>query len=186
MTDKLLLVGAGGLGRTVLEHVIHKYDCAFLDDGYEVGTEICGVKVVGRLSDLGHLFSKYRLLLVTIGNNDVRKKIMTEALEIGYELISAICQSSYISPFSKIGKGCIILNNVCIQNGSVVGEGVILNPGVEIHHDSRVDDYVLIYTNSVIRTGARVKSNVKIGSNCTVSNNQLIGNDTVINDGVTI
>lgn len=31
--EKLLLVGAGGFGRVVLEHAIELYDCAFLDDG---------------------------------------------------------------------------------------------------------------------------------------------------------
>ena len=33
MKEKLLLVGAGGLGRVVSEHAGKIYDCAFLDDG---------------------------------------------------------------------------------------------------------------------------------------------------------
>ena len=34
-----------------------------------------------------------------------------------------------------------------------------LNPGVEIHHDSEVQDYALIYTNTVVRSLAVVGAN---------------------------
>ena len=37
MKEKLLLVGAGGFGRVVLEHAQKHFDCAFVDDGYETG-----------------------------------------------------------------------------------------------------------------------------------------------------
>ena len=52
MTDKLLLVGAGGLGRVTLEHAMEKYQCNFVDDSYPVGMEICGAPVVGAIADL--------------------------------------------------------------------------------------------------------------------------------------
>lgn len=37
MASKLLLVGAGGFGRVVLEHAIKQYKCALVDDGQELG-----------------------------------------------------------------------------------------------------------------------------------------------------
>ena len=49
-----------------------------------------------------------------------------------------------------------------------------LNPGVEIHHDSSVGDYDLIYTNSVVRTYAKVGKCVRIGSNVTICNNATV------------
>ena len=58
--EKLLLVGAGGFGRVVLEHARQEYECAFLDDGCEIGTEICGFNVAGKLNDLKTLYPKYR------------------------------------------------------------------------------------------------------------------------------
>lgn len=82
--ERLLLIGAGGFGRVASELAIQKYDCAFVDDGVEVGTEICGVKVIGRVSDLPKLFDTYKLLVVTIGNNAVRERIYDTAEKIGY------------------------------------------------------------------------------------------------------
>ena len=53
--EKLLLVGAGGFGRMVAEQAMIEYDCAFVDDGQPVGTDICGIPVVGSLADLPEL-----------------------------------------------------------------------------------------------------------------------------------
>lgn len=44
--EKLLLVGAGGFGRVVLEHASNIYECAFLDDGK--ATVVDGVPVLGK------------------------------------------------------------------------------------------------------------------------------------------
>ena len=54
MKDKLLLVGAGGFGRVVLEHAIKEYDCAFVDDGKTVGELIDGVPVNEIVNDILH------------------------------------------------------------------------------------------------------------------------------------
>ncbi len=186
MMEKLLLVGAGGFGRVVMEHAIEQqYDVAFVDDGYAVGTEVCGIKIVGHIEDLPILIRDYKKLVVSIGNNTFRENVYKKAEEIGYDFPNIICKSAYISPFAKVGKGCVFLNNVCIQNGAKVGNGVLLNPGVEIHHDGTVDDYTLIYSNSVVRTMAHIGKRVKIGSTCTISNETVIEEDRIIDDGIT-
>lgn len=186
MMEKLLLVGAGGFGRVVMEHAIEQqYDVNFVDDGYAVGTEVCGIKIVGHIEDLPTLIRDYKKLVVSIGNNKFRENVYKKAEEIGYDFPNIICKSAYISPFAKVGKGCVFLNNVCIQNGAKVGNGVLLNPGVEIHHDGTVDDYTLIYSNSVVRTMAHIGKRVKIGSTCTISNETVIEEDQIIDDGVT-
>lgn len=186
MKEKLLLVGAGGFGRVVSEHATQEYGCAFVDDGFSVGTVVCGVPVIGCIQDLYELRKQYNLLVVTIGNNELRKAIYQKAIELGYCFPNIICSSAYVSPFAQIGWGCVLLNNAIVQNGSNVGNGVLLNPGVEIHHDSSVGDYALIYTNSVVRTYAKVGKCVRIGSNVTISNNTVIEDNSDIVDGVAL
>lgn len=63
---------------------------------------------------------------------------------------------------------------------------MLLNPGVEIHHGCDVDDYALIYTNSVIRTYAKVGKRVRIGSNVTISNEVIVEDDADIPNGKTL
>lgn len=77
---------------------------------------------------------------------------------LGYAFPNIVAPIAYISPYAKIGYGCVVLQNVCIQNGAVVGKCVLLNAGSEVHCDATIGDYTLVYTNSVIRTGAIVGS----------------------------
>ena len=183
MRDKLLLVGAGGLGRVTLEHATLTFDCSFVDDGYPVGTEICGVPVVGDIQDLAHLRKEYTHLVVTIGDNRLREKIYRQAEALGFAFPNVVARSAYVSPFTRLSWGCILLNNAVVQNGAQIGNGVVLTTGVEAHHDCAIEDFALIYTNSVIRTGATVGKRAKIGSTVTVSNFAAVPEDAVIPDG---
>lgn len=180
--EKLLLVGAGGFGRMVAEQAALQYDCAFVDDGQPVGAEVCGIPVVGRLADLPELRKEFALLVVGIGNNAFRAQVYEKAAALGYTFPNIIAPSAYVSPFAKIGVGCVILQNVCVQNGAVMGNGVLLNAGTEVHCDATVKDYALIYTNSVIRTGAKVGHCARIGSNVTICNNAVVSDGADIPD----
>ena len=183
MRDKLLLVGAGGFGRVVLEHAIQEYDCAFIDDGPEIGTLVNGVPVIGRPTELEKFISEYKLLLVAIGNNKLREKIYKDAESIGYDFPNLIDPSAYISPFAEIGKGCVILNNAVVQNNAKIGNGCILNSGVEAHHDSVIEDFCLIYANSVVRALTHVGKRVRIGSTVSISTGAMVEDDADIEDG---
>ena len=166
----------------VAEQAMLQYDCAFVDDGQVVGAEICGIPVVGGLSDLPELRKNYDLLVVGIGSNQFRAQVYEKAKTLGYGFPNIIAPSAYISPYSKMGYGCVVLQNACIQNGASVGNGVLLNAGTEVHCDATVGDYALIYTNSVVRTGATVGNFARIGSNCTICNNATVPDGADIPD----
>ena len=182
--EKLLLIGAGGFGRVVSELARRQYDCAFVDDGIEADSVICDIPVVGHTDDIKKLFSEYKKAVITIGNNSVRENIYITLKDTGYQLPNLISDTAYISPYAKFGEGCVILNHVMIQNGSVLGNCCLLNPGVELHQDCTVNDFVTIYTNSVIRTYATVGKGVRIGSNTTICVNATVEEGTDVLDCV--
>ena len=184
--EKLLLVGAGGFGRMVAEQAMLQYDCAFVDDGQPIGAEICGIPVIGEIANLPELRKSYGLLVVGIGNNQFRAQVYEKAAAMGYTFPNIIAPSAYVSPYAKLGNGCVILQNACVQNGASVGNGVLLNAGTEVHCDATVGDYALIYTNSVIRTGATVGSFARIGSNCTICNNVTVPDGADIPDSTAV
>ena len=180
--EKLLLVGAGGFGRMVAEQAMLQYDCTFVDDGQAVGTEICGIPVVGGLADLPDLRKEYSLLVVGIGNNQFRAQVYEKAKALGYAFPNIVAPSAYISPFAKLGCGCVVLQNACVQNGASIGNGVLLNAGTEVHCDAAIGDYALVYANSVIRTGAVVGKQARIGSNCTICNKATVPEEADVPD----
>ena len=139
-----------------------------------MGTDICGIPVVGGLADLPELRKVYGLLVVGIGNNRFRAQVYEKAKALGYAFPNIIAPSAYISPYAKLGCGCVILQNACVQNGASVGDGVLLN--------ATLGDYALIYTNSVVRTCATVGNFTRIGSNCTICNNATVPDGADIPD----
>ena len=150
--EKLLLVGAGGFGRMVAEQAMLQYDCVFVDDGQPVAVDVCGIPVVGGLADLPELRKDYDFLVVGIGNNGFRAQVYEKAKVLGFAFPNIVAPSAYISPFAEVGCGCVLMQNACVQNGAVVGNGVLLNAGAEVHCDAVVEDYALIYANSVVRS----------------------------------
>ena len=94
--EKLLLVGAGGFGRMVAEQAMLQYDCAFVDDGQAVGTEICGIPVVGGLADLPELRKEYDLLVVGIGNNQFRAQVYEKAKVLGIAFPNIVFDLLYV------------------------------------------------------------------------------------------
>ena len=181
--EKLILVGAGGFGRVLLEHVIKEYECAFLDDGHEIGTLVDGVPVIGKTGDMKKWFGEYKKLIVAVGNNKFRERMYEEAGKVGYEFPLFIHPSAYVSPHSQLGPGTIILNNAVVQNGSKSGIGLIMNPGTELHQDSEVGDCVLIYTNSVVRSLTHVGNRAWIGANATIGTGVTLPDDARVEDG---
>ena len=147
-----------------------EYDCAFVDDGQPVGTDICGIPVVGSLADLPELRKEYGLLVVGIGNNQFRAQVYEKAKALGYAFPNIVAPSAYISLYAKLGCGCVVLQNACIQNGASVGNGVLLNAGTEVHCDAAV------------RTGATVENFARIGSNCTICNHATVPDGADIPD----
>ena len=186
MKEKLLLVGAGGFGRVVLEHAVKEYDCVFVDDGVPVGTLVNGAPVIGKLSDIESLYDEYKKMIVVIGNNSLRERVYSEAAEIGYDFPNIIIPSAYLSPYSTIGKGCVILNNVVVQNGAVLGDGVILNPGVEAHQDSNIGNNVLVYANTVIRSLTHIGDRAWIGCNVSIGTGVTVHEDARVEDGTVV
>ena len=183
MKDKLLIIGAGGLGRMTLDIAETQYDCFFVDDAFDEGSVICNTKVVGHLSDLPKLKSRFNYFVVAIGDNKLREKITINCREYGLENVSIVSSDAFISKWAKIGRGCIIQHFATVQNGASIGNGTIVSSHSEIHHDSTVGNYCSIYPNSVIRTYAKLGDRVKCGSNVSVSNGVCASDDLDIKNG---
>ena len=90
-------------------------------------------------------------------------------------------QESVVAESAVIGKGSRIGPKVIIQGRVVLGERVILYPGVYVGEDAEIGDGTIIYPNAVIR------ERVSIGRNVIIHGGAVIGSDGfgfVAHDGV--
>lgn len=147
----LIIVVAGGHGKCCLDIAREVYDdIVFLDDGL-VGKTINDCKVIGGMKDIRVLREKYSNIFIAIGNNRLREELITQAQEIGFNVVNLISNKSIVSNYAKIGQGCVIFPNVVIEPNSTIGNGCVICANSVINRDAFIADYSFVNSSSVDR-----------------------------------
>lgn len=147
----LIIVVAGGHGKCCLDIAREIYDdIVFLDDGL-VEKTINDCKVIGGMKDIQVLREKYSNIFIAIGNNRLREELITQAQEIGFNVVNLISNKSIVSNYAKIGQGCVIFPNVVIEPDSTIGNGCVICANSVINRDAFIADYSFVNSSSVDR-----------------------------------
>lgn len=190
MNKEVFIIGAGGHAKVIANIINKSGDIVkgFLDDNIPIGTTIIketDYKVVGTICDCYKLQEKYKNaeFIIGIGNNFTRKKIAEE-----YKLnwYTAIDPSSQIALDVRIGKGTVILANVCINTSAKIGKHCIINTSAIVEHDNIIQDYVHISPNTTLSGTVNVGELTHIGSGTVVKNNINICNNCIIGAGAVV
>lgn len=116
-------------------------------------------------------------LIISIGNNSVRKKIVC-SLKVNY--CTVIHPSANVSKRTIIEEGTVIMAGVTINAAVSIGKHCIINTNASIDHDSVLGDFVHISPNVAlcgdveigegthIGAGAVIIPGIKIGKWCTI------------------
>jgi sugar O-acyltransferase (sialic acid O-acetyltransferase NeuD family) len=191
----IILIGAGGHALScidVIEQAKNFKIAGLVGLKEEIGTVINGYKVIGSDSDLAQIVRDYKFALITVGqirNADLRIKLFTEAIKVGFELPIIISPYSYISPHAQIDKGTIVLHGAVINAGVKIGNNCIINSCVLIEHGTEVSDHCHVSTGAILNgdthigarsfigSGAILKQGISIGTDCQVGMGQLVTKD---------
>jgi UDP-3-O-[3-hydroxymyristoyl] glucosamine N-acyltransferase len=141
----MIIVGAGGHGRSVAEAVLMGELgvnlTGFVDDNFPEILDIWGIPVLGDTQNL----SKYRDLtdraVVAIGNNHVRAALQYQLIEAGFRMISVVHPNAIVSPSAVIGDGSMLMAGAVIGAETSLGVGVIVNSGAVIDHHCTIGDF---------------------------------------------
>ena len=86
-------------------------------------------------------------LILSIGNNEIRKKI---SLEVRANFGKAIHPFTSISDRCRFGQGTVVMAGVVINSNSIIGEHCIINTNASIDHDCRLGDFVHVSPNAAL------------------------------------
>ncbi len=189
--DKLLVIGAGGHGKVVADAAAASkefQDIAFLDDRYnenEISKKILDWQVLGSIDEIRSptIKEEYRSAFVAIGDSRLRIKIINRLKELNYDLPVIKHPNSWISKYSQIGEGSIILSSSNLQTSSIVGMGSILNTGCIVEHDVVLDDGVHICPGAAIAGNSKIGKNSWIGIGSSVKEKIIIGSNVTVGAG---
>lgn len=155
--QRLLIVGAGGHGRSTAEAVVAQnvYKLVgFLDDGYVVGASVLEWPVLGVTASLPSLRKQADCVLVAIGNNAVREKCVASALAEGFALATLVHPTAIVSPSAGVGAGTAIMAGAIVGTEARLGVACIVNAGAVIDHHAVVEDFGHLGVSACMAGGA--------------------------------
>lgn len=183
--NKLIIIGAGGMGRTM-------YDLAKESIGYGIEFDIKGFiddnlnaldefknypPILGRISEYEP--KDEDTFVCSIGGPS-RKPCIEKLLSKGAQFITLIHKTARIGTNVKLGKGTLVGTYTTIAADAELGDYNFIQSMTIIGHDckigswNRIDSQVMmvgatsIGDNNMIHTGAMINHNVHIGDNCTI------------------
>jgi sugar O-acyltransferase (sialic acid O-acetyltransferase NeuD family) len=122
-------------------------------------------------------------LLLSIGNNKVRKKL---SLKYPLQYITLIHPHAFISPSSKIGNGTVIMAGVIINAESSIGNHCIINTSAIIEHDCIIEDFAHICPNVSVAGNVKVGEGAQVGIGAKVIQGVKIGKWAIIGAGAVV
>jgi sugar O-acyltransferase (sialic acid O-acetyltransferase NeuD family) len=187
---KVLIYGAGGHGKVVAD-VLERQEkheiIGFLDDNPGCwGKDIYGHKVLGSSEQLnGHLFTDH-LVVVAIGDNLVRKQMVSRLNDLSVSFGQAVHPSAQIARDVRLGNGVMIMAGAVINPSVVIGNHTIINTGAIVEHDCVIADFVHISPSAVLAGNVTVQEGTHIGMGSSVLPGVNIGANCVVGAGAVV
>jgi sugar O-acyltransferase (sialic acid O-acetyltransferase NeuD family) len=153
---RLLVVGAGGHGRSVAEAA--QWSClfmvvGFLDDALPAGEMALGLPVLGPVASMAQHRRVADQAIVAIGNNAVREKLMQQLAQAGLALATVVRPRAYVSPSAQVGEGSAIMAGAIVGTEARLGVGSIVNCGAVVDHHATVQDFGHLGVNASMAGG---------------------------------
>lgn len=181
----MYLYGASGHAKVIMDILkANEIEIDGLVDDNPALNELLGYPVYHQRYDLSPM-------IVSIGNNAVRKKIVEN---LSVEFGKTIHPSAIVSPTVQIEEGTVVMQGAIIQACAKIGKHCIINTGASVDHECIIKDYVHISPHvtlcgnihigegSWIAAGTVVLPGVKIGKWSVIGAGSVVTKD--IPDGV--
>ncbi|WP_277602265.1 acetyltransferase [Macrococcus armenti] len=186
MMKKVVIIGNGGHAKVILDIINRKKDLilyAILDDSIIDKFEKDDI-IYDSLSKLKeYLHAK---LIIGIGNNKVREKIVKKFNLDNHNFLTIIDESAIISQSAKIDVGTVVMPNAIINSNAIIGKHSIINSGAIVEHDNKLGDYTHISPGATLSGTVTVGNFTHIGSGSVVIPNIQIGENCIIGAGSVI
>lgn len=187
---KLIVIGAGGHARSVLDIVLNNRQYKIIgciDNVFPHKKNVENMKdipIIGTDECLQRYFNEgIKYIFVAIGDNSLRKKLMQYALDIGFELVNIISKSAIISTRAILGKGICVMPGAVININCVVGNGCVINTNCSLDHDCTLGEYCHIAPGVSLSGSVTVGEGTQIGTGSSVINKKCIGRWSFIGAG---
>lgn len=155
----LLILGAGGYGRTVAD-VAAQFGIyekiRFLDD------QSTSADVLGPCGDYQNYIHESVALYPAFGNNEGRLRWIETLRAAGANIPTLVHPTAYVSPTATLGVGCTVLPHAIVNTNVTVGDGCIVNCGAMIDHGCVIEPGCHICLGAIVKGENKIASCTKV------------------------
>ncbi|GGF21047.1 acetyltransferase [Hymenobacter cavernae] len=188
---RLVIFGAGGLGREVLvlarqiNEALPAWELAgFFDDKAPATSQIHGLPYLGSAADLNATREPLHVV-VAVGNSRHRAAIVQQLTSPLLRFATLIHPGVACRPYQqlRIGEGSVISQGCILTTDISLGKHVLLNLGCTVGHDAVLEDFCSLMPHANVGGEAYLETGVYLGTNATVINQVRVGARTIVGAG---
>lgn len=188
MSKKIIIVGAGGMGREVLQWIkdinksAHTWDVlGFIDDNEHALDNIeCDYSIIGKVSEWNVKADEY--FAIAIADPKIKKHVVESLKTRNASFATIIHPRARIGEFNRIGEGAVIYPDASLSVNIHIGDFITLLPSA-IGHDAVIGNYCSVMGKCSINGGAHIGDNVYLGCGCAVAPQKRIADDVYAASG---
>ena len=181
MKNNKYLFGASGHAKVVLD-ILFSNDTvvvAVIDDNPKV-EKLSNIPVI---QTNNFEFSDKQEFIISIGDNAIRKEIVTTNLFKYYKATHSVAS---VSNYAFIEEGTVVMPQAVINSNTKIGKHCIVNSGSIVEHDCVLADYVHISPNASLAGNVSVGEGTQVGIGASVIQGIKIGKWVTIGAGAVI
>jgi sugar O-acyltransferase (sialic acid O-acetyltransferase NeuD family) len=191
MSKPLVIFGAGGFGREVLQ-ILRDINLVtpgtwnpigFIVDGeYKTHPFVQGLPVLGGIEWLSK--NKEAHVVIAVGSSADRRRIAMRIVSECNNLFATLVHPrAWIGKYVHVGCGSIICAGALITTDIHIGEHVHINIGSTIGHDAIINDFVTLNPSANISGNVTLQQGVEIGTGSVIIPYAHVGSWTIIGAG---
>lgn len=177
------IVGAGGLGREVLDAVlalgVKPADLVFVDEHPSV-FEVNGVAVRRPTEVTGGAY------VVAVADSAARRKLSATMHRLSSTPVTVVHPRATIATDAVILPGCVVLANAFVSAGVRLEPHTQVQYNATVGHDVVAHEYATVLPGANIAGGVALERDVTVGSNAAVLQNLRVGAGSFIGAGAVV
>ncbi len=155
---KLIVLGAGGFGRTVADMALQLGAYAQISHLDDRPAE----NVLGPIGSFAEHIGEDVEFLVALGNNYLRISLIDKILDARGAVATLVHPRAYVSPMATIDVGTVVLPFAVVNTEVRVGRGCIVNCGAIIDHGCVIEEGCHISPGAIVGAENRIAALSKI------------------------
>jgi sugar O-acyltransferase (sialic acid O-acetyltransferase NeuD family) len=186
----MLIAGAGGLAAQLFDDLIAmnatdivfwsetktKYPC--IEENFKI--------LQSDQEVIEHFRIVSRSFAVGIWDIDNRRRLTEKFKSLGGELASFITPFCYLSSYTTIGTGSIVLQKVSSEPGVSIGQNCIVNKRANFGHGCTVSSFCSIGPYAIVSADVEMGENCYVGMGAIILPKVKIGNNAIVSAGAVV